>query len=156
MKQCTKCKDFKSLNEYQKRSASSDGLTARCKGCLSGYDKSRANTPSRIKARAEYAKTEAGINSANLARKKWAKNNKDKIYQSTKKYREDNKIKAYAHGVVSYGIKLKVIKRGSCEICGDKQTHGHHDDYSKPMEVRWLCSKHHNQWHAENGEGLNG
>lgn len=33
--------------------------------------------------------------------------------------------------------------------------HAHHDDYAKPLEVRLLCRRHHNEWHREHGSGLN-
>lgn len=39
------------------------------------------------------------------------------------------------------------IKRLACEICGDTNTHRHHPDYSKPLEVRLLCPQHHKQAH---------
>lgn len=32
---------------------------------------------------------------------------------------------------------------GDCEVCGVPNAHAHHDDYSKPMEIRWLCKSHH-------------
>ena len=37
-----------------------------------------------------------------------------------------------------------------CEICGTTEDiHGHHPDYSKPLEVIWLCRKHHAALHKE-------
>jgi hypothetical protein len=34
-----------------------------------------------------------------------------------------------------------------CEECGAEVSVGHHDDYRKPLEVRWLCDSHHRRWH---------
>src|SRR3990172_5706848 len=36
-----------------------------------------------------------------------------------------------------------LVKKKSCEVCSNKKTHGHHPDYSKPLEVIWLCVTHH-------------
>lgn len=36
-----------------------------------------------------------------------------------------------------------------CEVCGALPTHGHHEDYGKPLEVRWLCPLHHMARHRE-------
>lgn len=44
------------------------------------------------------------------------------------------------------------IKKLACEMCGDPKTHGHHEDYSKPLDVRWLCAKHHMFVHRKAGE----
>lgn len=53
----------------------------------------------------------------------------------------------------SYAIHLALksgeLVRQPCEKCGTtERIHAHHDDYSKPLVVRWLCQKHHNQYHA--------
>lgn len=40
------------------------------------------------------------------------------------------------------------VKSKPCEVCKDKNSQGHHRDYSKPFEVIWLCQKHHSQEHA--------
>ncbi len=40
------------------------------------------------------------------------------------------------------------IKRLPCEVCGEPKTQGHHGDYSKPLEVKWLCAKHHKEIHV--------
>jgi hypothetical protein len=57
-------------------------------------------------------------------------------------------VHATAHDILNAAIKSGRIKRGPCEVCGKPKAHGHHDDYSKPLEVRWLCQKHHMQHHA--------
>lgn len=44
-------------------------------------------------------------------------------------------------------ISLGEIKRQPCEVCGEIKTHGHHEDYSKPFDVKWLCPKHHSEVH---------
>jgi len=41
------------------------------------------------------------------------------------------------------------IERKPCEICGDPDTDAHHDDYSKPFDVRWLCRPHHGTLHRQ-------
>lgn len=50
------------------------------------------------------------------------------------------------------------IRRGElipqpCETCGVSKVDAHHDDYTKPLAVRWLCRKHHSEHHkAAKGE----
>jgi ribosomal protein S27AE len=42
----------------------------------------------------------------------------------------------------------KLTRPAACEQCGSTfALHGHHDDYSKPLEVRWLCAACHHQYH---------
>jgi len=46
----------------------------------------------------------------------------------------------------------KAVKRGDvikkpCELCGETKAQGHHEDYSKPLDVTWLCVRHHNDRH---------
>ena len=38
--------------------------------------------------------------------------------------------------------------RGKCEVCGIKNAEAHHDDYAKPLEIKWLCKGHHKLHHV--------
>ena len=107
------------------------------------YEKNRANLPHRVEARKEYAKSEKG---------KEAKN------RFSKKYTEENRKKRSTHKKVYRAVcSGKLTKPSVCSLCpSDHAIVGHHDDYDKPLEVRWLCSQCHSDWHKENGEALNG
>jgi len=53
-------------------------------------------------------------------------------------------------------LTRRAIKQGRlmklpCEICKtDVDVQAHHDDYNKPLDVRWLCRKHHREHHQLN------
>ena len=57
--------------------------------------------------------------------------------------------------MVAKAKRQGVIVPMPCEVCGqNEKTEGHHEDYSKPLEVKWLCRKHHRQRHREIGKPL--
>jgi len=68
-------------------------------------------------------------------------------YEYIAKYRKQNPDKYRAHNSVNNAIKSGRITKGDCEKCGRKDTHGHHDDYNRPLEVRWLCPPCHAEEH---------
>jgi ribosomal protein S27AE len=46
-----------------------------------------------------------------------------------------------------YAIQVGTLTRQPCEVCGATKVDMHHDDYSAPLAVRWLCRKHHMELH---------
>ena len=40
------------------------------------------------------------------------------------------------------------IFKKPCKVCGDLNVEAHHEDYSKPLDVVWLCHKHHGVVHS--------
>ena len=70
---------------------------------------------------------------------------------------EERKKRAKARSTFNHFMRDNHIERQPCEVCGAK-AEAHHDDYDKPLEVRWLCFKHHREWHKihENPELLGG
>jgi len=71
-----------------------------------------------------------------------------------RRYKERNPHKIEARKRVYIGIRNGSITRQPCVICGLKKVDAHHKDYSKPLDIMWLCRKHHWEWHA-NHETLN-
>ena len=57
------------------------------------------------------------------------------------------RIQNAASTQVAKALKSGALVRQSCEVCGAKKVDAHHDDYSKPLDVRWLCRRHHLQHH---------
>lgn len=64
-------------------------------------------------------------------------------YRLIQKARYPDRVKArlLAHKAERSGVLVKQ----PCEICGSLDVQKHHDDYSKPLEVKWLCRKHHRE-----------
>ena len=71
-----------------------------------------------------------------------------KHYLKRKKhYINRDKTKYNARCLVRTRIKRGLLQRLPCEVCGEAKAQAHHDDYSKPLDVRWLCPKHHKEVH---------
>lgn len=56
---------------------------------------------------------------------------------------------------IARSYALVYLKRGKltkklCEVCGAESTEMHHDDYDKPLDVRWFCRAHHLKLHKNN------
>lgn len=60
-----------------------------------------------------------------------------------------NKKKWKVRQTVRNAISREKIRRLPCEECGEKETHAHHNNYSKPLQVEWLCKKHHYEKHRK-------
>lgn len=58
-----------------------------------------------------------------------------------------DKEKTRVRKLLRRAVKLGKIKRLPCTVCGDIKSQGHHEDYTKPYDVIWLCSKHHAELH---------
>lgn len=65
-----------------------------------------------------------------------------------KKWRQRNPEKVRAHWVVSNAIRYGKLIRLPCQECGNKKSHAHHNDYSQPLLIEWLCHKCHWKRHG--------
>lgn len=68
---------------------------------------------------------------------------KDKLRKAQAAYRARNRTKVNARQMVYIAVRDGRLTRTACEVCGAEKVEGHHEDYSKPLDVRWLCVVHH-------------
>lgn len=60
---------------------------------------------------------------------------------------------SYAHRLVAKAIKDGELVKQPCEVCGQVRVEAHHEDYDKPLEVKWFCVKHHRRVHRSGAIG---
>jgi hypothetical protein len=82
-----------------------------------------------IELRKEYRKTK---------RYRVFRRKSDKVY-----YDKADKKKLKARWKLNGELKTGKAKKKPCEVCGKEKVEAHHPNYSKPLEVVWLCHKHH-------------
>lgn len=124
------------------RAPTSDGVTKRCYRCMERkplaafYKKRSAKDGLCAGCRDCMREIDRRTRAANSAH-----------YKAYDAARDKQKVKART--ALKHRIYAGLIKRQPCEVCGKPEGHGHHDDYSKPFDVRWLCPIHHAELHIE-------
>lgn len=61
--------------------------------------------------------------------------------------KERHPVQEQARRLVANAVKSGALVRRPCEVCGLAKAEAHHDDYTKPLVVRWLCRTHHVEHH---------
>lgn len=64
--------------------------------------------------------------------------------------RDNTRGRYLARAKVANAIAAGRISRQPCEVCAEQKAEAHHDDYNKPLNVRWLCRGCHLAWHRSN------
>lgn len=138
MKKCNSCLNDLPLSEFYPHPTSADRLQSKCKGCAKAYKKTWSGTDSgkvsNLKHALAYMSTPKGAEVARAA---------------TRKYKVVHAEKHRAHTAVRTAVRDGLLIKGPCEICGESKVEGHHDDYDKPLVVRWLCKRHHIEVHKQ-------
>lgn len=134
-KQCVDCLEYKHIEgEFYTHPKMKDGYVNNCISCYKQKVKDRwfANHESNKEKERARHKTEKG---------------KLKLRKCTIAFRAKNPEKYKAHTAVSNALRDKRLFKSPCIKCGDDRSQAHHEDYSKPLEVIWLCKACHNAEH---------
>ena len=76
-------------------------------------------------------------------------------YARQARWREKNPMKRWAHVATASAVRRGLIQQQPCEVCGSPTSEAHHDDYERPMAVRWFCRLHHKAEHRrQKAEGV--
>ena len=139
MKKCFKCNVVKPLNEFYKHSRMADGHLNKCQECTKkdsdeNFKRKMLDPHWQIKERERQRKKEARRRDLGLA----------KTYKKETTPWQTRKEK---YGEYNNAIRDGRIKQESCVVCGKEKTQGHHEDYSRPLDVVWLCVRHHQDRH---------
>lgn len=136
IKTCRTCGREKPITEYYTHPQMGDGHLNICKECVKSnvrtrrekfpekvrtYDMGRSNDPRRI----------------------------DRKRSTVKRRRQEVDGYQAAHSALSRAVKAGTINKPSvCCLCGCVgRIEAHHHDYSKPLEVMWLCVSCHRRLH---------
>lgn len=152
---CSTCKIEKKRSEFYRKKAHKDGLTSQCKSCVNECNKIyREKHKQELSEKAKiYFKTPKGKESHRKSIEKYNKTEKCKSVKkkSDKKYKKSNPKKHRAHWTLQNAVRYgKIKKPKTCSICGKEcLPHGHHTDYSKPLDVIWCCPQCHVNLHKQ-------
>lgn len=118
-KVCKECSCLKPISEFYAHKEMKDGYLNFCKACF------RKRRIEKIRAYDRQRGCRTSIHDLH-------------------KYRVGHPIRYKATNAVNNAIRDGRLKKEACVICGcEESVHGHHPDYSKPLEVIWLCPVHH-------------
>lgn len=132
---CNKCKIEKNLEEcFYTQTKVPLKYDYRCKECHKNL--------SALRHQKDYCPKKQRIKSIKRRESGKLKESRQKMVE---KYPEKYKARYVLRNAVAWGKVNKL----PCEVCGEVKSQGHHPNYSKPLEVIWLCRKHHMELHRK-------
>jgi len=144
-KTCIACGKTLPITEFYRHPQMADGHLGKCKECCKRQGNER-----------RVAKLEE-IRRYDRQRAKTPKRNAD-LKLNVRKMRELYPEKNRARAAVCRAVRSGKIIPQPCALCGAAKTEAHHADYSKPLDVIWVCRSCHFKIHygeaTEVGSGI--
>jgi hypothetical protein len=125
-KECIWCHEVKPIGEFYAHPKMADGHLNYCKECRKTYERDRAR---------------AGLKVEIEARRNAKPARREHLARNTRQWREAHPEAWRAQSAVNSAVRDgRLVKATACEECGATgRLHGHHEDYSQPLTVKWLC-----------------
>jgi hypothetical protein len=138
MRDCTVCGKPKDESEFY------SGFV-RCKQCVSAYqkayrEKQNANKPADWKQKTKDKKA---------YQREWLAKRPGYGTELKRKWYNANRDRLRVKWAVKDALKAGKIQKLPCLVCGEIKVEAHHTDYSRPIDIVWLCKPHHIELHVE-------
>ena len=138
-RKCSRCLQARTLDCFHRNKNELLGRSYRCKPCTKISDSARFQS--------DAFKTYVERNRDRM-RENDRRRNKTVKYRIRKEIdRRANMVETKARQDLRNSVAAGRIIRKPCEVCGNIKSQGHHEDYSKPFDVIWLCALHHRYLH---------
>ncbi len=136
---CGSCLIEKEDKCFYKDASRSNGLSCHCKDCIREQQrKSREADPEAARRK----------NRLRYHRVKLTPQYRIRITRKQKLRRAVHPDKYKARRKVMHEIEMGRMVRGVCACGSTENIQAHHEDYSKPMEVVWMCAVCHRKHHG--------
>ncbi len=132
---CNRCGRWLSRGSFYRNTGMKDGLLRQCKPCVNAYEELPT---SRVRRRKNAMKRYYSNPELRAA-----------VFRRAGEWRKRNLAAVSAHSTLGSAVADGRLVHQPCEVCGSSKTDAHHDDYAKPLDVRWLCRVHHKEHHAD-------
>ena len=146
-KKCNSCGNESPVDNFVKNVTAKDGLAWACRDCTKKQRESRKPALKAYNRKYRQADKEQ-VRESN---RRWRARNRESVRTTNYKWRKRNPGKHRTHMLFSAAVlRGELVAPDRCETClREMSLQGHHDDYSKPMEVRWLCAICHTNHHIQ-------
>jgi len=151
-KACFKCGRTLPLGEFYRHPQMGDGHLGKCKECAKrDVNENRARHSDYY---VEYERLRSSRPERREQAHKWQRirRRKHPEKQQALRLREPQKYKART--AVSNAIRDGRLVKELCTFCGSNTVEAHHHDYSKPLDVIWVCQQCHREYFHSNQEQL--
>jgi len=132
MKSCFKCRLVLPVDAFYEHPMMADGRLGKCKECT------------KRDARETRARNVDKYRAYDIARHK-TPHRRQSAREAARLYRQRHPEKLAARNAVQAAVQSGRLIKGPCAVCGNEKSEAHHDDYSRKLDVVWLCLRHHRQ-----------
>jgi len=132
---CFKCGEEKEISLFYKHPKMADGYLNKCISCTKKYS---------ILHRKEHPNYYSSYEQTRT----YLTQRKELAHRIQIEYRNKYPERQKAVNAVTYAVKKGTLIKTPCEYCGALKVVAHHVAYDLPLEVVWLCQKHHKELHA--------